>query len=132
MFAMLFDDVGVDKDKFTAKCEESKYLALEKAGALCVTTLRVDGKVGGYYVALILPNPHYDGQGLMAYTDMYYVLPGLRRGNLGMKLFAFAEKTWKERGAVKAYTSHKIHRDRSKMFQALGWKPLDIMYSKIL
>jgi len=132
LFSLLWDDVAVDKDRFVAKCEEAKYEALEKAGALCVTTMRVDGKIAGYYVALIIANPHYEGQGLMAYTDMYFMLPEFRIGNLGMKLFAFSEKTWRERGAVKAYSSHKLHRDRSKMMLALGWKPTDLIYSKVL
>lgn len=132
LMSMLWKDVAVDQDKFVAKCEESKYKNLEDAGALCLTTMRVNGKIGGFYCALILPNPHYFGQGLMVYTDMYFICPTLRRANIGMKLFAFSEKVWKERGAVKAYSSHKIHRDRSAMFKALGWKPTDTIYSKIL
>lgn len=132
LFAFLWKDVAVDQDRFVAKCEEAKYKALADAGALCLTTMRLDGMLVGYYVALILPNPHYEGQGKMVYTDQYFILPTLRRANLGMKLFAFSEKAWREMGAVKAYSSHKIHRDRSKMFVALGWKPTDLVYSKIL
>lgn len=132
LFAFLWKDVAVDQDRFVAKCEESKYKALEEAGALCLTTMRIEGKLVGFYVALILPNPHYEGQGKMVYTDMYFVLPVMRRGNLGLKLFTFSEKVWKQWGAVKAYSSHKIHRDRSKMLQALGWKATDTVYSKIL
>lgn len=132
MFHMLWDDVGVDKDKFIAKCDEAKYKTIEDAGLLCVTTMRADGHLVGFYVAIVHPNPHYFEQGMMAYTDMYFLLPGFRRGNWGLKLFAFTEEEWKKRGAVKAYSSHKIHRDRGRMFEALGWRPLDIVYSKIL
>jgi hypothetical protein len=132
LMRMLWNDVAVDKDRFVAKCDEPKYKALEDAGALCLTTMRMDTNLVGFYAALILPNPHYAGQGLMVYTDQYFILPSMRKGNLGLKLFTFSEKAWKDRGAVKAYSSHKLHRDRSKMFEALGWKPTDLVYSKIL
>jgi hypothetical protein len=132
LFDDLWNDVGVDKDRFKAKCDESKYKALEEVGALCLTTARMDGKIVGYYAALILPNPHYFGQGLMVYTDMYYLRDEYRKGFWGIKLFQFSEKVWREKGAVKAYSSHKIHRDRSKLFKWLGWKSTDIIYSKVL
>jgi predicted GNAT superfamily acetyltransferase len=132
LMGLLWDDVAVDKDRFVARCEQAKYKALEEAGALCLTTVRDDGELIGYYCALILPNPHYEGQGLMVYTDMYWVDERYRRGNLGLKLFLFSEEEWRKRGAVKAYSSHKLHRDRSKMFQVLDWKPTDMVYSKIL
>lgn len=132
LFGLLWDDVAVDKGRFVARCEQPKYKALDDAGALCLTTMRDGDFLAGYYVALILPNPHYEGQGLMAYTDMYYVVPAYRSGNLGLKLFSFSEQVWKERGVVKAYSSHKLHRDRSKLFKVLGWKPTDMIYSKVL
>jgi hypothetical protein len=132
LFDDLWNDVGVDKDHFKARCEEAKYEALEDAGALCLTTARMEGKLVGYYAALILPNPHYFGQGLMVYTDMYYLSDECRKGPFGVQLFKFSEKVWRSKGAVKAYSSHKIHRDRSKLFKWLGWKPTDIIYSKVL
>jgi GNAT superfamily N-acetyltransferase len=132
LFSLLWADVAVDKDRFVAKCDESKYKILEDAGALHLCTMRNDGELVGYYAALILPNPHYFGQGLMVYTDMYYLLKEYRRGNLGLRFFAFCEQEWRKRGAVKAYSSHKLHRDRSKMFKTLGWKPTDMIYSKVL
>ena len=131
-FTDLWSDVAVDKDRFKAKCEEAKYKALEDAGAICLTTVRAHGTLVGYYCALIISNPHYEGQGLMAYTDMYYLDPEFRRGNTGLKLFTFSEQVWRERGAVKAYSSHKLHKSRGTMFAILGWKPTDLIYSKLL
>lgn len=132
MFSLLWADVAVDKDKFVAKCDESKYEALNDAGALCLCTARDGQKLVGFYVALILPNPHYFEQGNMVYTDQYYMLKEYRRGNLGLRFFAYCESIWRERGAVKAYSSFKIHRERSAMFKAMGWKQTDIVVSKVL
>jgi len=132
LFSLLWADVAVDKDRFVAKCDEVKYKALEDLNMLHLVTVRDGEKLVGYYLVFITPNGHYDGAGPMAFTDMYYVLKEYRRGNTGMKLFAFAEETWRAKGCVKAYTSHKLHRDRSAMLKALGWKATDLIYSKVL
>ena len=132
LFALLWDDVAVDKDRFTAKCGEEKYAALEALGMLHLVTMRDNGILAGFFLVFLTPNAHYADAGLIAFTDMYYTLPAYRRGNLGMKLFAFAERTWREKGVVKAYTSHKLHRDRSAFMKALGWTPTDMVYSKCL
>ena len=80
----------------------------------------------------LTPNAHYKGAGLMAFTDLYYVKPHFRCANLGLRLFTFMEQTLREKGVVKAYTSHKIHRDRSAMMKFLGWTASDTVYSKVL
>ena len=132
LFDLLWNDVAVDKDRFTAVCDQAKYKTCEDAGILCLVTARAGTKLAGYYLMLVIPNPHYFGAGLMGYTDMYYMLPEYRKGANGLRLFAFMEETLRAKGCVKAYTSHKLHRDRSEMFQALGWKPTDVVYSKVL
>jgi hypothetical protein len=132
MFGMLWDDVAVDKDRFVAVCDQAKYRACEEAGILHLVTARDEGKLAGYFLMLVTPNPHYYEQGLMALTDMYYLLPQYRMGNNGLKLFSFMEQTVRAIGCVKMYTSHKLHRDRSLMFEALGLTPTDTIYSKVL
>ena len=129
---LLWEDVAIDKDRFEAKIGEQRYAELEKIGMLHLVTARDGKKLAGIYLVFLTPNAHYDGQGLMAFTDAYYLLPEYRTGNIGMKMFAFAEARWKEKGCVKAYTSHKIHRDRSKMLKELGWTASDIIYSKVI
>lgn len=132
MFQLLWDDVGLDKDRFTAKHDDAKYTALDKAGMLEVVTARNDGRLVGFFVTLLTPNPHYADAGLMAYTDMYYLSPEYRKGNVGLRLFSFVEECWRKKNVVKAYSSHKLHRDRSAMFRILGWNPTDLIYTKVL
>jgi len=121
----------VDKDKFVAECDEDKYAALDEHGMLHLVTARDGDILAGYFLVFLTPNGHYRDAGLMAFTDMYYLLPRFRRGNLGFRLFAFMEETLREKGVVKAYTSHKLHRDRSRMLKILGWTPTDLIYSKV-
>ena len=132
LFARLWDDVAVDKDRFTAECDEEKYAKLEQAGILHLVTAREAGRIVGFFLCFVWPNAHYLGAGDMAFTDMYYLREEYRKGNTGIRLFAFMEETLRARGVVKFYTSHKIHRDRSAMFKILGFKATDIVYSKVL
>jgi GNAT superfamily N-acetyltransferase len=133
LFHRLWDDVAVDKDRFTAQCDEEKYAALEQQKILHLATVRADdGKLAGYFLAFVTQNAHYEGAGDMAFTDMYYILPKYRKGNVGIRLFAFMEETLRERGVVKFYTSHKLHRDRSAMMKLLGFKATDVVYSKVI
>jgi GNAT superfamily N-acetyltransferase len=133
LFPRLWEDVALDKDYFTAQCDEAKYESLDEQQILHLVTARTESsQLAGYFVCFVTPNAHYEGAGLMAFTDMYYVLPQYRKGNTGLRLFSFMEETLKERGVVKFYTSHKLHRDRSAMMKLLGFKATDMVYSKVL
>jgi GNAT superfamily N-acetyltransferase len=133
LFARLWDDVAVDKERFTAQCDEEGYAKLNEQKILHLVTARSDdGNLAGYFLCFIMPNPHYEGAGVMAFTDMYYVLPQHRKGNVGIRLFAFMEETLLERNVVKFYTSHKLHRDRSAMLKILGFKATDTVYTKVI
>lgn len=132
LFARLWDEVAIDKDRFTAECAEAKYAALDAQGILHLATAREEGKLCGYFLVFLTPNAHYADAGLMGFTDMYFLLPEFRKGNTGLRLFSFMEETLRTRGVVKFYTSHKLHRDRSAMLKTLGFKATDIVYSKVL
>ena len=132
LFPLLWDDVAIDKDRFVADCDVDKYAALEKAGILHLVTARDGVLLAGFFLMFVTPNAHYRGSGLMAFTDLYFLLPNYRRGNTGLKMFAFMEETLRAKGVVKMYSSHKIHRDRSAMFKFLGWTASDVVYSKCL
>lgn len=133
LFARLWNDVALDKDKFVAECDEGKYAQLEEKGVLHLVVARTEqGQVAGYHLSFINENGHYKGAGPMAFTDMYFVKDEFRKGNFGLRLFDRVEQTLREIGVVKIYSSHKLHRDRSAMFAVLGYKPTDVIYTKVL
>lgn len=132
MFPLLWEEVAVDQDRFTAKCDEGKYAELDKAGILHLVTAREGKALVGYFLVLITPNGHYLGAGDFAFTDMYYMAPEHRKGPNALKLFTFMEKTLRDKGIVKIYTSHKLHKDRSALMKFLGYKPTDMIYSKVI
>ena len=132
LFPLLWEDVAVDKDRFQAECDQDKYAALDSLGILHLVTAREGARLVGYFLVFVTPNAHYKGAGLMAFTDMYFLLPEYRGGANSLKLFSFMEKTLREKGVVKIYTSHKNHRPHREMLGFLGYQPTDTVYSKCL
>jgi GNAT superfamily N-acetyltransferase len=108
------------------------YAQMDANGFVHVIVGRSEGKIVGWYVMTIIVNGHYADAGLMAFTDMYFVMPEFRKGNAGLRLFQTAIDYAKGRGCVKFYTSHKLHRDRSSMMKLLGFKATDMIYSRVL
>jgi GNAT superfamily N-acetyltransferase len=132
LFPLLWDDVAVDKERFVVKCDEPRYLELDRLGMLHLVTAREGEKLIGYFLMLVWGNPHYADSGPMGFTDMYFIRPEYRKGSIGVQLFTFMEDSLKARGVVKMYTSHKVHRDRSRLMTLLGWKAVDVVYSKVI
>jgi len=132
MFNALWAEVAIDKDFFVAECGQDKYKALENLNMLHLVTARCDKTLAGFFLMFLTPNAHYQSAGLMAFTDMYFLKPEYRRGNIGIRMFSFMEKTLREKGVVKAYTSHKLLHDRGPMLKLLVWTPSDLVYRKVL
>lgn len=132
IFPLHWAELALDQDKIQLGIDNERYLAMEKAGILHVLTMRSEKRLIGYYVAFILPHVHYKEAGLMAFTDIYFVLPEFRKGPTGAQLFLEAERTLKERGVKKAYLSCKVHLDHSRLFEALGWTFSDKSFTKYI
>jgi GNAT superfamily N-acetyltransferase len=134
LFPLHWAELARDQDIIKLGIDNERYLAMDKAGVLHVLTVRNNGDLIGYYLAFLIPHLHYKDAGLMAFTDIYFLLPEFRRGPLGAQLFIEAERTLKERGAKKGYLSCKIHKselDHSKLFVALDWEPSDMSFTKV-
>lgn len=128
-----YEELSLDKDKVKMSINCSRYLGMEREGMLHIVTIRLgDGKMVGYYLCMILPHMHYQDAGLMAYTDMYFIAPEYRIGGIGARMMTFVEETLRRRGVVKAYITTKLKLDLSPMFEALGWKATDKVFTKFL
>lgn len=133
MFQAHYEELSLDKEKVALSLHCERYLELERAGMLHIVTVRLeDRKMVGYYLAMILPHMHYKDAGDMAYTDMYFIHPEYRVGGIGAKLMIFVEETLRHRGVFKAYITTKFKLDLSTMFEALGWKATDKVFTKLL
>ena len=102
-----------------------------EAGCLRTITVRNDGELIGYMIFFIQPHPHYR-QCKTAFEDLYYVKPEYRKGRIGIKMFQYAEKVLKQTGVNRIILGTKVHLDNSRLFEYLGYKHTDKVFSKII
>lgn len=111
--------------------DQAGYKRHDESGALHIVTARRDGMLIGYHVAIISPHLHYAST-LHGLTDVYYIAPEFRHGVTGMRLFQRVEKELKARGVKKLYTATKLHLDQGKLFEHMGYTPIERVYAKII
>jgi hypothetical protein len=111
--------------------DHEKYDALDKSGALHIVTVRQDGELIGYHVAIISGHLHYKST-LHGITDVFWVSPEHRKGFTGIRLFKQVEKEMAALGVRKLFTGTKVHLDMSKLFERLGYKRVEFLYAKLL
>lgn len=133
IFKVHYDELALHKEAMPLGLESTFYLDVERRGLLLVVTARRDGKLVGYYVAIIINyHPHNRAGGKVSTCDMFFLLPEHRRGGAGAKLLMRAESELKKRGVVKASMSTKVHFENSELFDALGWEKTDVVRQKLL
>lgn len=124
--------LALNQDQIQLACDEAKYEQGEAMGCLHIITARSDGKLVGYHYGMLMNHLHYKDAGLMCYTDVYYLKPQYRKGLTGIRFLSAVMASLKALGVVKFYMSTKIHSDNSKVLEALGMKPSDIVLTKLL
>ena len=85
----------------------------------------------GYAAYVISPSLHYSDQ-IIADADVFWLDPDYRKGMAGMRLFKQAEKVLKSYGVTVVLNKVKIHFDVGKVFERMGYKPIERVYSKSL
>lgn len=131
-FVMIhWGELGLTKEDVPIDFDWERFFEQERKGKLHTVTVRKDGKLVGYHIAFLGSHPHYKST-LHAMTDLYYLLPELRQGRTGLKLFKFAEEKLKELGVVKIYTGCKVILDHTRLFEYLGYEFSDKQFIKIL
>lgn len=123
-----WQELGMDLDLPIAPAYQ-KMKAMEDLGMFKVITVRESGRLVGYLLAVFSPHLHYTNSAPMFLVDAYYISPESRTGT-GAKLIRFTESTAKRLGAIKIYLTCKIHRDHTKLFEALGYQLSDYCFIK--
>jgi GNAT superfamily N-acetyltransferase len=119
-----WEEVALDRDKIKLNVDYDQYENIDAIGALHVVVARSSGRIVGYWLGVVRPHLHY-ADSLSAFTDVYYVDPEFRKGRVGINLFKYAEKTLRARGT-------KVHLDMSKVFEHLGYRKTEILFTKVL
>jgi GNAT superfamily N-acetyltransferase len=125
-----YDELCVTKD-FPLMPDYEAFGRLYVADMLRCVTVREDNKLIGYAIFVVQPHLHYKTC-KTAFEDMYFLKKEYRKGRLGIRLFQFAEDVLKKDGVNRVIMHTKIHLDNSRLFEYLGYKLTDKLYTKIL
>ena len=125
-----YDELCVTKD-FPLMPDYEAYGRLYVAGMLkCVTARDVDG-LAGYAIFIVQPHLHYMTC-KTAFEDIYFLKKSHRLGRTGIRLFQFCEEALRADGVNRIIMHTKTHLDNSRLFEYLGYKHTDKLYTKIL
>lgn len=125
-------ELALDRGAIELACDEEKYRQGEAVGCLHIVTARADGVLVGYYYGMLMHHLHYKNAGLMCYSDVYFLKPEFRRGTTGINFLLAVQKSLKDAGVVKLYISTKVHQDNGVLFERLGMKCSDRVFTKLL
>ena len=125
-----YDELCVTKD-FPLMPDYEAYGRLYMAGLLRCITARNEGGLIGYAIFIVQPHLHYKSC-KTAFEDIYFLKKEHRLGRTGIRLFQFAEEALRVDGVNRIIMHTKIHLDNSRLFEYLGYKHTDKLYTKIL
>ena len=127
-----YDELCVTKD-FPLAPDYEAYGRLYVADMLrCITARSADtNELIGYALFIVQPHLHYMTC-KTAFEDIYFLKKEHRLGRTGIRLFQFAEEALRADGVNRIIMHTKIHLDNSRLFEYLGYKHTDKLYTKIL
>jgi GNAT superfamily N-acetyltransferase len=126
-----WENIALNKDTISLNPLWNIYEKLEETGNLKIITARQDEKLVGYAAYVISPSLHYSSE-IIADADVFWLDPNHRKGMAGMRLFKHAEKVLKSYGVTRILNKVKIHFDVGKVFERMGYDPIERVYSKSL
>lgn len=126
-----WEEVALNKDVIPLDPDYETYTKLSLANILHLVTVREDGNVIGYHIALVYPHMHYKSS-LTCFTDIFFIKKEKRKGFVGIKLLKFMEESVKERGVQKIYMGCKLHIDIGPVLEHLGYKQIEKIFTKVI
>jgi GNAT superfamily N-acetyltransferase len=130
LFPAHYEELCVTKE-FPVEPNYEAYRNMANAGMLRCFTCRNDADLIGYLIFIVSPHLHYKSC-MTAIEDIYFVSKEYRKGRVGIKLFQYAEQVLKDRGVNRIVYHTKVHLDNSRLFEYLGYKMTDKVFSKML
>ena len=129
-------EIALNREAIPLDPDWDRYYNADLAGMLRCLTVRVRGVLVGYIFVVVSPHLHYAST-VFAQTDIFWLDPAWRQGWLGIRMFKQMEETLREWGVKVIYVNAKLHfmAERGtigKLFERLGYKPTEMLYSKVL
>lgn len=102
----------------------------ERAGRYVLFTLRRDGRLLGNFSLYLSRSLHT--QTLTSKEDTLFLLPEARKGRTAVRFIAFGERALLRAGVREIRVSVKLVNKAGRLFQMIGYKPVESGLSKIL
>jgi L-amino acid N-acyltransferase YncA len=134
LFELHWQEIALNHAKVPLNIWYEKYQALCDAGMLHVVTVRKDGELVGYHVAMVMGHLHYMDT-LHGFTDVYYIKPAYRQGRVAIRMFQKVEQDMEALGVKKLVTAVKLHTadgKSGKLFEYLGYNHTEDTYTKLI
>lgn len=124
-----WEELALNKDKVPLDPRYGVYLDRDASGEVMCVTLRSAGELVGYFIGFVAPGLHYQTC-LTLQLDIFWVKPEHRGRRGGLKLFRAVEAEARRRGVQRMFVGSKLHKDASRLFDALGYEPCEVYYTK--
>jgi len=126
-----WEELAVDKNEVQLAIDWKKYRELDRMGMLSAIAVRLRGKLVGYSIMILSTGLHYR-HCFEATMDVFWVAPEVRGRCAGRRLFRVHEAELRRRGVKRVHAGSKLHKDCSRLFKALGYRPVELWHSKLL
>ena len=124
-------EIALNHAEVPLDIDHERYDALDDCKAMHTLTVRRQGLLIGYHIAIVSGHLHYKST-LHGITDAYWIAPECRHGVTGLRMFQAVEREMKALGVRKLFTATKLHLDQGPLFERLGFKPVERLYAKII
>ena len=130
-FPAHYDSLSLHKGRHPLDPQYGTYLERDRRGEALLVTLRRDGALVGYFVGFVAPGLHYRTC-LTLTLDIFWIAPAHRGGTGALRLFRAVEREARRRGVHLWFQGSKLHQDSGRLFQALGFQPVETYWAKWL
>lgn len=124
-------EVALNHEAVPLDIDDEQYDSLDESGTLHILTVRRQGLLIGYHVAIVSGHLHYKST-LHGITDVYWIAPECRHGVTAMRMFQAVERELAKLGVRKLFTATKLHLDQGPLFERLGYRPVERLYAKLI
>ena len=127
-------ELALNTDKVPLDPQWDIYFKREELGELLTMVMRwkETGEMAGYFLGFIAPGLHYQTC-LTCTMDIFWVRPKFRDNLMaGRRLFQAVERELRSRSVDRWFVGTKLHKDVGRLFQALGFEPVEMYFSKWL
>lgn len=128
LFPRHWEEIAIFKDKMPLAPQYERYWERESLGEFVLPTLRLDGKIIGYWPTFVAPGLHY-GSTLTATTDILYVCPEHRGDGSGKLMFDVLKTELKRRGVKVWYAGSKNHKQIEWFLKMLGFEDIETYFA---